>query len=1335
MTSNIIVFKPPEIQDVKSNKTEREITYDAFVKNASIPPHHFEVFMEMENVEDASVGIQSTLPSILIKSILPYCTPIIKTMPEFTVKAKTVDIFNKKKVDDRTVEKYYSVSIQLEYPIECKFEYDRAIDEKTRLGKVVIPKHETFRIVGVIIPKKIVKNQDTSFLNHILELPAVDILNAGNFGLIDFQSGTYTQSRLRDITPQTLSKTHDTIYFESDTDARGKIQIIDKYIKYIDTFYQNNMTMVYRYLYSLPFASHITEQSRLFNIFNPEFNKKAKKTVHNPIAVLIAKLIQTQVSNSEYANDFMFDNHQIFDQLHQIMMLGISNPSSKKKLQELDTKKLHDETIVEFNKLKFQKKLEYAKKKSIAYNKFKVHRLIDLTATQTKIVNLEFDKMEKFYQSIQKHGDDFKVVNSLFWAMQIDKSDIIKEKLGELDKLVKIPKNLDDPKLTMLQNSKKINLICPHVIAKAQHMIKPSQNELVKSGLIREYLINKFSLPVNADGYFCRICGELIAEADAEEILKYISGKRVSFVMEYDKLKTQMWKEIAHIVTSYIKFKDAVNHKNIITSITNTLRPEMGSIEANLAKIKSNSKDSIKDLMRIYTVIYTFAIVVNMINKNYGKITFAMRPNSNKQSNKMGGVKRNKRRKKHKHRESPILEVSGNSGDDESDIIETTNETTGGNQQPRENQKILQNIINNALFLIMRILNVTINNVTSITMDSVKPILIKAYKWAVALQVETSQGVTKKEVNHEIICIKNDKIYKYISYVMDLVEYCKNKGKSSKRSHDIKAVLGRSWDKIEADFKENMSIYTTATVPEQWSDTKTGKYKYGSFKFLIDYVKNKLYNEFAVPYTQPLLDHDKKYAYIKTLEDELYQAHKRRELRPFNNVFLQENYMLKFNDFRPKNIKIDKYYDNNGKRHKFDIFVYQNANSKGVLSGPKREYVKSDVNTWLKSQDIKKTTEFKHLFIVDERCSVCKTLLSQTKNVSVEKAMNKLGDLTVFFNYFENRCPKGELHNFIIAVQKGKESSCTKCGITKSTVESCDKKYYDKYIKVYDKIMVEKISIEKTDISNISKMTKDIVVKKTYPEWKINTAPILELSRTFKIKYNIWVNLGLTINQKFSLIESEKINPSTSATPETLILRNTQLHGYYLHIVTLFYIIKNHDIVKNIPYDLKQLMAKNKVRDLHKKLINIDQSILEKYDYYKDHLSPLNVSNFMMHSISSTIINMYKSMQKAGMNLAYDVIKFMITSIIQSEKMLSEPDLTKFSTSVIASNDIDLSADIAVMSDIEGDDVQDGYMSAAESEKSLGELSDANPDDEFATGDLDIEADADENLVNNAMDF
>jgi hypothetical protein len=1323
MSSNIIVFKPPEIHDLKSNKTEREIAYDAFIKTASIPPHHFEVFMEMETLEDKKIPINTTLPSILIKSILPYCTPILNNIPVFDLRTKSVDLFNKKKVDVREEKRGYGLTIQLEYHKHCEIEYINQNNEKNRLRSIVMPKHETFEVVGVIIPKKIVKQRDNAFLNHMLELSAVDILKAGSFGLTEFQSDIYVQSRLRDITPAAISTSHNKVYFSSDEDAIRKIKIITTYIKYIDDYYQNNTAMMYRYLYSLPFASHMEEQSKLYNIFNPEINKKSESIKQNPLAVLIAKLIQSRVGNSEYTNDFMFDNNKIFDKLHQIMMLGISNQASKKKLQDLDIQKLNDETIIEFKKIKFQKNLEYAKKKSIAYNKFKVDRLVELTPSQKNIVNLEFDKMEKFYKAIKDHGDDFKLVNKLFWTMRNGNPDNIKELLTELGKIIKIPKNLIDPKLSMLQNAKKINLICPHVITKAQYMVNSEHNDLVKSGLIRRDLIKNFSLPVTVDGYFCRICGELIADADAEEILKYISGKRVSFVTEYDRLKTQMWKEIAHIVTTYIKFKDAVNHKNIITSITNTLRPEMGTIEANLVKIKSNSKDSIKDLMRIYTVIYTFAVIVNMINKNYGKITFSSRSKSNTNRTKTGGS--HKQCKK-------WVESDTESGDMKSSLIETIG---GDKQQPKESQKILQNIINNALFLIMRILNVTINNVSSVTTDSIKPILIKAYKWAVLLQVEPKQGITEREIKHEIDCLPDDKIYKYISHVMDLVDYCKNMNKSTKGSRSIKDVLGRSWDTIEADFKESRSIYETATVPEQWSTTKVGEYKYGSFKSLIEYVKNKLYDSFAVPYTQPLIDHDKKYEYLKKLEEELYQEHKRRELRPFNNIVLQDNYMLKFNDFRPETIKIDKYYDNNGNRHKFDIFVYQRANNKGVISGPKHEYNKSDIQMWLKTNDTKKTDRFKYMFIVDERCSVCKTLLSQTKNISVVRALTKLIDIDVFFKYFENRCPKGGLHDFIVVTNQVKESGCTKCGITKSTVDKRDKKYYDKYIKVYNKVMLEKLSIEKTDISNIADMSKDVVIKKTFPAWKTNNAPILELSRLFKIKYNVLINLGLTINQKFRLIESERVNPSESATLGSLRLRNIQLHSYYLHIVTLFYIVKNHDVSKNIPYDLKQIMAKNKVRDLHKKLINIDQTILEKYDYYKDNALPATVSNFMLYSITSTLIAMFKSMKSAGMVLAKDIITFILSSVIQSEKMLSKPELAKFTTSIISANDRDLSADTNIMTGIEGDDLQEGYVSEVESEKSLAGLSDTNPDDEFAIGDLDIEADADENLVNNPMGF
>ena len=1353
--NTIIVFKPTEIQDIKSSKPEREIIYDTFAKNASIPAFHFSTFMEMENYE-YDKHINSTLSSILIKSILQYCTPIIKTIPEFTVRTKTVDIFKQKKEYTRiTEDKYYNISLQLEYPIVCKLAYNKSIITKLKLESVVIPKHETFKIIGIIIPQKIVKIQDNAFLNRMLELNVIDILKAGCFGMTDFQSGIYTQSRL-DKCP--LSPNIKPVYFISDSDAVNKIQIIDKYIKYVNNFYQTS-SMLYKYTQIKPFCAYITEQKTLFNIFNSEFYKKNTKIAKNPISELLSKLIHSRLGLSNYSNDFIFDKYKVFDQMHQIKLLGLTNPLSKKKIQDLDIKKSYLDDINSYDKLKFIKMLEYAKKKAIAYNKFKISNISNLSNTQMKIIELEFNKLESFYKDIHENTPDNDLVNSLFWAIQNDKTNLIKERLSQVEKIVTIPKDfIKEPRseLNMFKNSKKYNIICPHVIAKAHYMIKPAQTDLIKSGLLREFLINNFSLPVSDDGYFCRICGELLAEADADEIMKYVSGKRVSFVMEYDTLKSQIWKEVAHIITTYIKFKDAVNHKNIITSITNTLRPELGVIETNLAKIKSNSKDSIKDLMRIYTVVYTFAIVVNMINKNYGKITFSTRQTSN---TRQGGILH----KKLKNTSSIIeYKASNESSDKSSD--KASNESyenpkkkkknnedakkhkkikhskyltiEGGEpDHTRESQKILQNIINNALFLILRILNITINNISSITIESIKPILIKAYKWTTSLQTDIDKP--DKNENTEEMHFKNDKIYNYIQYALNLNEYNKKKGNSVR--NPITTILGRSWETIQSDFKNNKSIYETAVIPDPWSDTKDGKYKYGSFKSLIEYVKNKLYNEYAVPYSQILEEHDKKYAYINKLSYELFYTEKRTELNPYNNIILHNNFMLKYNIFKSENIKIDKYYDNDGNRHTFDIFIYQASNNKGILKGSKKEYGKLDIIEWINNKDVKKTDEFKHLFIVDKRCSTCNVLMSQTKNISVEKAISKKDDINIFFKYFESRCPKGELHNFVIEVQKNKESCCSKCGITKLTVINQDSKYYDKYIKIYEKIIHEKIIHEKGEVEKIINSKKDIIGKKKFGSWKVNNAPILELSRVFKIKYNVWINLGLTINQKYNLIENEKINPSEYAKPNDIILRNVQLYNYYLKVVTLYYIIKNHETVKNMPYDLKQLMLKNSVRDLYKKLIELDKSILIQYDYYKDNEVPPTISNFLLYYISSTIIDIYNSMKNAGMEIAYDVCKFIINTIIESEKLLSEPDLLKFKSSIISDNNTDINTDATVdtnMGEIDvADDEYDGYESPAESEKSLAELDDAEPDDEFSIVDLDIEYDADENLVNNAMGF
>ena len=97
MTSQIVVFKPSEEQQIKSNKTERQILYEQFERNASIPVHHFQTFMEMEEFDEENREISTNVPSILIKNVLKYCTPIIYDIQDFTVRRKSVDIFKKTK--------------------------------------------------------------------------------------------------------------------------------------------------------------------------------------------------------------------------------------------------------------------------------------------------------------------------------------------------------------------------------------------------------------------------------------------------------------------------------------------------------------------------------------------------------------------------------------------------------------------------------------------------------------------------------------------------------------------------------------------------------------------------------------------------------------------------------------------------------------------------------------------------------------------------------------------------------------------------------------------------------------------------------------------------------------------------------------------------------------------------------------------------------------------------------------------------------------------------------------------------------------------------------------
>jgi hypothetical protein len=667
---------------------------------------------------------------------------------------------------------------------------------------------------------------------------------------------------------------------------------------------------------------------------------------------------------------------------------------------------------------------------------------------------------------------------------------------------------------------------------------------------------------------------------------------------------------------------------------------------------------------------------------------------------------------------------------------------SGGIQPLKTN--IIQNIINTALHLIIKTKNVSIRQLPSLSDSSIKATLLKAYKWASNLEIannksnsDTSNNETSFSRTKEDDMQYNNHIYEYLVYIHHMNSYYTTSSiiKKNNRNLSVKEVLGRDWNTLQVDFKDDVSIYRDAIIPDLWNNSESSKYKYESFKELSSYVKSRLYDENIVPMSENLKTHIDKYKFLDDIEHKLFIDKKITQIRPFNTIILHENLAITMNNFSKSNIHIEYYYDNNGNRHNFDIYVYQSINANGVAHGPKKEYTKKDILLWIKNSDIKQIKLFESMIIIDERCSICNELFSNVVNKSVEKNRAKKIDIVNFFNYYENRCPKGELHNFSIS-GKDKGAVCVKCGITPSIISSSNIQFYNKFIKLYEKAMVEKKNAARIYMSSLfnETKTKDTQFKKIlpkYPKWVIKNETILLLSKQFKIPYNVLINLGLSTGFVYKLIEKSLINPSTSATSDNIDIQNVYLHGYYLDIVRSYYLIKNYYFAKFIPFKLKIILDKNKIRDLKKLLPDLDNCILDQYTYYKFNESRSNLSNFLLYIISNTILNIYNNLKQIKFVEAHSIVMFLIDEIIKNEKIRSMPDITKF---VIPKYNTDMEDKFESLNISDGEDDEfDGYASPTESIGDLYDAQDKDPDDLFSINQLDIEQNEENLEMNHSM--
>lgn len=172
-----------------------------------------------------------------------------------------------------------------------------------------------------------------------------------------------------------------------------------------------------------------------------------------------------------------------------------------------------------------------------------------------------------------------------------------------------------------------------------------------------------------------------------------------------------------------------------------------------------------------------------------------------------------------------------------------------------------------------------------------------------------------------------------------------------------------------------------------------------------------------------------------------------KELSKYNKVIQATYKITQYNNLGPyynntPNIyngkgtsSIVKLYDEAGRKHHWgskSIFVYSNDTS--IVEIPGNIAVSKQRTNGTLLPDMK---------LIDIICPVCNIKESKLSELDAEVVSTSLiavSEMNVFYLFYESRCPKGELHNWVGNV-------CSKCKLSETTISSQEDKrmYYDEY--------------------------------------------------------------------------------------------------------------------------------------------------------------------------------------------------------------------------------------------------------------------------------------------------
>ena len=1369
----ITVFEIPD-QEIIVNKSQKQLVYENLELKTKIDKHHVRAFYEMDEYLEKQQKPKSTLISIMLKWITQYCMPVTtKTEPK------------------------YSISLQNDTQI-YGFE-----DGKY----VAIPTGVQFKVVGLKLPALFIKNYSKKTLVHYDHISDKDLSLSGHFGLLNFQTYQYTQQR-DTFTHPGLPVVDGNIIFENDKNTSLVLTELLKYIDYMENYYNVNFPIVrydlikpdvegFSYSKWLIVNGVLTNEALVNDVASnsginskiPALSAKTKNNVKKSIQIVLQKTSDrvfnkfmtpvleaiNSAQNSNFGSSFYYDILYMLEKnglIHAYNiadLVGLDDNTFKKEINakktELSDKLIYEKQVYEGYGLQS----DIIKKKTIAFDKYGEYELAKLDKKQQDVVELEFKKLNA--KTASMNTSLIKLFSNLRTSFLEQESGDLKKALHEIEEAVSAAQlNGFD----LLDSG-----LCPHIYNYGKKLLE-NFNKPWAGLTLRQYMINTYALPEGVTGYFCKICGEKISDADNTSSIK-LFGER-SNLPDEDPTQIMIWKEAMYIISNNVRFLTPMPIKPLVNSLSSGLRNVILEEEAKLYRSKTSSGESIKDTLNLYAAIYIYAALCALMLSNPGKMMFAREKSSEtdktenyrdrhrskyseksnddriqskylEKTNQLDKPDKSNRVEENRDNQEENRDVLNDNADvdppanylepgdketadeidetaDQNDQADDESEIDGAGYRKRSNKhssrkhrntavysryltgntskssnlgnsnkhkyirggkavtdvKLAEKFyLNTALKLILLSKEAIISRLRNMSIDVIKQIFLKnAYTWAVkhAKPIKVGHDEIQKIQQNYIIM---DPFYEYTYYAKRLGKLQGSDKYSPGKIDDVKGVLGREESDILEEARQDVSIFDTVSAPSRWYDSNSNsnsksnsksnpesgtdnsnnsesknssdyqstyhQYTYDSYMSILEYVQQQIYKKSFIPRHIQATEYLEKWKYLHEIERKIHNRVARSRVRPNIHIELLNDIVTKYNNFAPSRIDLAQHFCPSGELHKTDSYLYTDGKKE-------YEYSKKDMLSWLNNKDTDKLAEFRKLKMINERCGKCKLTIRDAKSTdksdrSLFNLFKKADDIMAFYQYFETRCPKGNLHDF-------QGDKCTKCKMQTSYAKTNDKEYYSQYVQLFNKAQLEKQSISIKSLAQIKKENNNKYEEDRDSKYQYSLKKTAEWSQVSDVKYNILVNIGMSEGSKYVDIENSKINPSK--TDEKIKTRSMKLIGYILNVLREYNLILNHDSIADIPLELKEIINSQKktgvdiTHDAIKNNMPIFNDFAKLNDQYKYSLQHADYANFLQEYLADIMLRISKDSDKKYEDLAKLLVKYFTSSIITNEKMLSRPE-------------------------------------------------------------------------------